>query len=92
MSAVAVGHAHHQQRQFLAVDGELADALLVGLQLRIVEQFGIVGDGAEAAYVGVVEQRLEIIDDAGGVDLGFLPGKLEILGGAVVVALLRSIA
>ena len=91
MAVVAVGHAHHQQRQLLAVDGEFAGALLVGFQLRIVEQFGIVGDRAEPAHVGVVEQHLEVIDDTGRVDLGFLPRELEIFGGVPGVAALRSI-
>ena len=76
MSAVAVRHAHHDQRQLLAVDGELADALLIGFELRIEGEVGIVGDGGEAAHVGVVEQGLQILHDAGGIDLVLLPGEV----------------
>jgi hypothetical protein len=55
MSAVAVGHAHEQNRKLFAIDRELTGALLVGLELRIVGRLGVIGDCAEAADVGVIE-------------------------------------
>ena len=91
MSAVAVWDADDEQRQFLAVDGEFADALLIGFEAWIVGEFRIIGDGAEAAYVSLVEQRLQILYDAAGVDLIFLARELKIFGGALVVAGLRSL-